>query len=213
MRSKVRKASSKPAVAYRLEEAAKLNIACKRDLLVSVTQRASLFRIQTPENIAEWDEFVATVPTSRTQFNNWTSEAVPRKYLANALSFGSNGNDTLKKSGLLKSVEDALSSFKETLKKPDREQTRGKTIAALERQVNLSNTIRLIAEGELRRLKNELARINDVCEDLRIRLASAEREGRLASQRSAAAAGSASTPGKVVQLRSKRTVPPGVGKQ
>ena len=204
MRAKLRKAGPKPTNAFRLEKAAKENIVRKRDFLMQLTQKVLHFKLQTPEDLAEWNEFVATVPPSRTQFNGWASFEIPRKFLAGLLPFNANGNDTLKKSGLLKSVEDALSSFKDALRKPDREEIRGKTLAALERQAKLSHSIRLIAEGELLRVKKELDRLNDVCDDLRQRLASAEREGRLASQRHATVSEPVASRGTVLRLKSKR---------
>lgn len=206
MRAKVRSAGPKPVIAFRLEEAAKLNIASKREFLVAVTQKALILKLQTQEEIAKWNEFIAAVPTSRTQFNNWSSDDIPRPFWVNAPSFSSNGNDTLKKSGLLKSVEDALINFKEALK-PSRKQIRGETIAALERQVKLSDGIRLIAEDELKRVKIELAEMFAVCDDLRIRLASAEREGQLASTRFASQTEPVSKPGKVISLNRKRVDP------
>ena len=204
MRAKLRKAGPKPANAFRLEEAAKQNIVRKRDFLVRITQKVSYFKLQTPEDLAEWNEFVATAPTSRTQFNGWASGEISGEFLVDVITFNANGNDTLKKSGLLKSVEDALSSFNDALRKPDREEVRGKTLAALERQAKLSNSIRLIAEGELLRVKKELDRLNDVCDDLRQRLASAEREGRLARQRHATVSEPVASRGKVVPLEPKR---------
>ena len=201
MRAELRKAGPKPANAFRLQEAAKLNIVIKRDFLVSISQKVSHFKLQTQEKIDEWNEFVATVPRSRTQFNGWASNTVPRTFLQDSRPFGSNGNDTLKKTGLLESVELAISGLQMTLKKPDRNHVRGQTIAALERQVKLNQRVRLIAEGELIRVKRELERMSDVCEDLRRRLTSAEREGRLASQRSGIPAELPVKPGKVVSLR------------
>ena len=204
MRAKLRKAGPKPANAFRLQEAAKQNIVRKRDFLVQLTQKVSHFNLQTPKELAEWNEFVATAPTSRTQFNGWASGEIPGKFLVGVVTFNANGNDTLKKSGLLKSVEDALSSFRDALQKPDREEVRGKTLAALERQAKLSNSIRLIAEGELLRVKKELDRVNDVCDDLRQRLTSAEREGRLLVQRLTTASEPVASRGKVVPLKPKR---------
>ena len=204
MRAKLRKVGPKPTNAFRLEKAAKENIVRKRDFLVQLSQRVLQFKLQTPKDLAEWNEFIAKVPTSRTQFNGWASGEILAKFLMGLPPFTANGNDTLKRSGLLKSVEDALSTFKNALRKPDREEVRGKTLAALERQAKLSNSIRLIAEGELRRVKKELDRLNDVCDDLRQRLASAEREGRLASHRHATVPEPVASRGTVVPLKPKR---------
>ena len=53
-------------------------------------------------------------------------------------------------------------------------------------------------------MKKELDRLNDVCDDLRQRLASAEREGRLASQRNATVSEPVASRGTVLRLKPKR---------
>lgn len=181
MRSKVRRAGPKPAVAFVNQATALENIRLKRSVISLIARGASGQGPTSVQGQHSLDALIASLPSTRRQFNAWTSQALPPIWADKYGIFGTNADVTLKKSSELRLVEDALDSVRLLKGRPKPEEQRAATKARLQGLVNLANRLRIIAEREVVRLIREVGRQADEITTLNRQIKAAEAEGQRAA--------------------------------
>lgn len=185
MRSKVRRAGPKPAIAFTNREVALTNIKKKCAVLQVIVKAASAEGPKTLERENTLSALVASLPNSRRQFNAWSTAASPAELAAKYGEFSSNANATLNSSGELQRVLDALATVRILQGRPKPEERQAKTRARLQEQVGLANRLRIIAEREMVGLMLALSKAGVEVETLKRQLEVLTRESRNAAEEAA----------------------------
>lgn len=145
-----RRAKGKPAVAHKNQQDAALNIATKIGVLESFKRRLAPVGPRSISNETALTPLLRSLPTSVRQFNAWTSDAVPKEFIADVQPFKTNANDTIRTDdATLLQVQGLVDAVKQ-IDAAWTGQVEPSRIATLRRNLQLAEALRDIAETELK---------------------------------------------------------------
>lgn len=166
----------KPSVAYKNQEAAKSNIQAKLDFLSCfVAELATTVSLVTDSQQAR--EALEALPSSTRQFNAWTGSYLSRE-LRPTTPLRANAQQTLKRSGLLASVDAAIKVIKQLRHEASIPSKKEERFASAVRRAKLAEELRKIAEREIVALKRAHADALERLRDLESQMMSLTRESK-----------------------------------
>lgn len=164
----------KPSVAFKNQDAAKFNIQAKLELLSRIVADLAA-TTSLVKGSQKTRETLETLPSSTRQFNAWTGLQLPHELLPST-PLRVNAQQTLKRSGLLESVDAATRAVKELMQESAAPSRKEERLAYTIRRAKLAEELRKIAEREIILLKRAHANALDRIKDLESQLASLMRE-------------------------------------